>query len=174
MIKTTEPPPNSDELNPEIKKAVDAICAGGTLSELRGLGENDMEAIYGLGFNLYTHARYEEAEKIFAFLCIYNHLEKRFWKGLAASRQMWGRHLAAADAYGYMAICDLDDPEPHFQAARCLIAANEKKRAVSALDAAIEIAEKTNTPSYKTLAEQAAQLKKIIVGNKPRRKAGKK
>ena len=163
-MEIPEPPPYSEELNPEVKKAVDAICAGGTLSEIRGLGEKDMEAVYGLAYNFYTHARYEEAEKIFTFLCVYDHLEKRFWKGLAASRQMGGRNLEAADAYGYMAICDLDDPEPHFQAARCLIAAGEKKRADSALDAAIELAQKAKKPAYKSLAEPASQLKKATAG----------
>ncbi len=163
-------PPNEtetlDPLDPKVKEAVDAICDGGTLAEIRGLSEADMEVLYGIAYNFYTHGRYDEAEKVFIFLCTYDHLEKRFWKGLAASRQMGGKSAGAADAYGCMTICDLDDPEPHFQAARCLLAIGAKKRASSALDAAIELAERSSDPKHKALVEQAGQLKRAADGGK--------
>jgi len=154
MASFTEP------LDPKIKQAVDAICSGGTLAELRGLSPQDMEAIYGLAYNFYTRNKWQQAEKTFAFLCVYSHFDKRFWKGLAASRQMGKKYLPAADAYSYMAICDIEDPEPHFQAARCLIAAKQLKKAASAVDAAIGLAKKNST--FKEIEEAASQLKKTL------------
>ena len=161
--KNNSPPkevPLEQLLDPKVKQAVDTICSGGTLGELRGLAPKDMEAIYGLAYNYYTHSQWQQAEKTFAFLCVYSHFDKRFWKGLAASRQMGKKYLPAADAYSYMAMCDIEDPEPHFQAARCLIAAKQTKRATAALDATIGLASKN--PAFKELQASATQLKKAL------------
>ncbi|MFO1349197.1 MAG: tetratricopeptide repeat protein [Gammaproteobacteria bacterium] len=63
------------------------LATGMTLGEIRGLGRQDFEAIYGVGYNLYNQGKYDDAENVFKFLCFYDHLEKRTgWASAPAGR----------------------------------------------------------------------------------------
>ena len=49
----------------EIKEAAQKFLNGSTIKELRGITNDEMEAVYSLAFNYYRTGKFEEAEKLF-------------------------------------------------------------------------------------------------------------
>ena len=84
------------------------LAGGGTLADLRGLGEQDIETIYSIGFNFYNQAKYAQAEPMFQFACVYSHLERRYWMALGNCRQMAKNYQGAIDAYGFAFMLDAE------------------------------------------------------------------
>lgn len=142
------------------KKLEEAVAlikdGGGTFAMVQGISQDDLEAIYGVAHTFYGQQKYDKAEKLFAYLCLYNHLDKRFWKGLAASRQMNKNYKKAAEAYAYMALIDVEDPEPSFHAAFCFLEMKDKDTARKSLDAAIH--QSMGKKKYASLHKQAVQM----------------
>ncbi len=58
------------------------LTQGATFKELKGISDEELEAIYAVGHNLFTTGRYEDAEDAFRLLCFLDHLNKKFWLGL--------------------------------------------------------------------------------------------
>ena len=101
-----------------------------------------MEAVYTLAFNMYDQAKYEDAHGLFTFLGLYDHLEKKYWIGLAACRHMLKRYEAAIDAYSMAALFDVDNPEIPLHAAECYLALGNLDGAYSGAFAARHWAER--------------------------------
>jgi type III secretion system low calcium response chaperone LcrH/SycD len=133
----------------------------GTLKDIRGLADKDMEAIYAMGYLYYNNAKYEKALDVFRFLCFYDHLERRWWMGLAATWQMMKNFEDAIEAYRFAALLDVEDPTPHLHAADCFLAIGNTKDAESALMAVIHWAgEKPEHAAKKERAQALLQLMK--------------
>ncbi|MBF0103143.1 MAG: SycD/LcrH family type III secretion system chaperone, partial [Desulfobacterales bacterium] len=113
------------------------IKKGASFKDLRGLTDKDMEAIYSLGYTAYNNGKFEDAMKVFKFLSFYDHMQKKYWMGLAGCRQMLKDYAGAVQAYAYIAILDVSDPKVHLHAADCLMALKSYKEAESALLAAV-------------------------------------
>ena len=122
----------------DLKELTEAfITKGGTLKDVRGMSDKDMEAIYTLGHGFYNSGKYEDALNAFKFLTFYDHLEKRWWMGLGATRQMMEDFEGAVMAYSYTAMLNVEDPLPHLHAAECLLALEKYEEADSALSATV-------------------------------------
>lgn len=132
------------------------LTQGSTLKDLEGIKPEQLEAIYATGFMLYKNGRYEDAEKMFQSLCMFNHLETRFWIALGSSRQMQKKYATAIDAYGMAYLLNAKSPEPILQAAQCHLHLNHLAEAKEALELVIQTAA-SNTP-IKAQAEQLLQL----------------
>jgi type III secretion system low calcium response chaperone LcrH/SycD len=128
---------NSSIDDTNIKQIMELLLAGGTLSEAKGFSEDEMEAIYTLAYNLYQQESFENAEKIFAFLCFNHHLDLRFWLGLAAAREALKQFKLAIDAYSYAAMLKHDNPVPPFQAGLCYMALGQYDDAKNGFTASI-------------------------------------
>jgi type III secretion system low calcium response chaperone LcrH/SycD len=115
------------------EKAMELLANGGTLADLRGLGPQDIETIYSIGFNFYNQAKYEQAEPMFQFACVYSHLEPRYWMALGNCRQMMKNYKGAVDAYGFAFMLDNKDPWPTIQTAICYLAQGNKELAADSL-----------------------------------------
>lgn len=115
------------------EKAMQVLAGGGTLADLRGLGEQDIETIYSIGFNFYNQAKYAQAEPMFQFACVYSHLERRYWMALGNCRQMSKNYQGAIDAYGFAFMLDASDPWPGIQTAVCYLAQGNKELAGDSL-----------------------------------------
>ena len=113
------------------------LVQGATLKDARGLSEREMETIYTMGYTLYSQCKYQDAERVFKFLCVYNHLERKYFMGLAACRQMLKDFQGAVHAYTQAVILDVEEPDAHLYAAECLLAQKSEVNAESALFAAI-------------------------------------
>lgn len=122
------------------KMLEDFVLNGRSIREIQGLTEEQMEAIYATAFTLYNGGRYEDAEKIFHCLCIFDHLGHRYWMGLGATRQMLKKYKDAVDAYSMAAVLDVHDPQASLHAAECHLALGNVEAAKSALTCTIQYA----------------------------------
>ena len=99
----------------ELGHIVDQLLSGEkTLGDIRGLTTQEIEAIYTVAYNLFENAKYEDALRVFGFLCLYSHLDKRFWLGAAACHQQLKNFQQAVDAYSMSAMLDVEDPDATF------------------------------------------------------------
>jgi type III secretion system low calcium response chaperone LcrH/SycD len=123
-------------LTAEQKAALDIVAKGGTLKDVRGLTDEDIETVYTIGFNLYKQGKYGEAEPLFEFACLYSNVEERYWVALGSCRQMLKNYKAAIDAYGFGYLLDSDNPWPVIHTAVCYLALSDKAQAKDALQLA--------------------------------------
>ncbi len=131
-----------------------------TFGDLRGIGEKDLAAVYSIAYGLYNNGQFENAEKVFQFLCFYGHLEKKHWMGLAATRQMLKKFEDACQAYGMAALLDPGDPRPPLHAADCFLALGRYKEAESALSGALHFA--GEKPEYEDVRQRARTLLSLL------------
>ena len=155
----------------DLSHGLEVIKNGGTLSMLQGISTDDLEAIYSVAHSFYGQGDYDKAQKLFCYLCLYQHMDKRFWKGLAACYQMQKNYKKAAESYAYMALLDIDDPEPSFHASYCFIEMKDFDAARTSLDAAIHQAK--GRKKYQSLLTQAQQMLHHI-SDEQKRSNGKK
>ena len=126
-----------------------------TLSELKGMSENDVEAIYAVGYNLASVGKYEDAVKVFRGLVMLDHLEKKHWYGLGAVYQQLRDFEKASQAYRVCMFLDFFDPKPEFHCAECCLALGDEASALGLLDV---IEENAARPEFKAEAESAEYL----------------
>ena len=86
----------------KIAAAAKSFANGATLKEVRGITNDELEAVYSLGFGYYTTGKFEEAQKLFEFLVLFDHLSTKYWfalgdKGNAASAIMALEHYCPAN-----------------------------------------------------------------------------
>ena len=144
-----------------IKEAAQKFIEGSTIKELKGITNAEMEAVYSLAFNFYRTGRYEDAEKLFNFLALYDHLNPKYWMGVGAVRQVRKDFSGAVQAYGYASFLDLSNPKPQYHAAECFLAVGDKRNAASSLEALEEFCPK-ETEIGREYRAKAAALRKLI------------
>ena len=134
-----------------------------TLGELHGLEQKDMNAIYAMAYNLYNHGKYKDALEVFKFLSFYNHLEKKYFMGVGACRQMLKDFNGAVEAYGYAAMLDVEDPKVHLHAAECFLALQRFEDAGNALHSVLHVVEER--PAHAPVRDRAATLLQLLGNN---------
>jgi len=150
------------KLTPEkIEEAAKGFADMGTIRELKGITDKEMEALYTLGYSFYTTGRYGDAEKVFRFLVLFDHLNAKYWTGMGAVFQMQKRYGDAVTAYGYASFLDLHNPKPQYFAAECFAAMGDKVNALSALTA-LETFCPNNTEQGREYLAKAAELKATL------------
>lgn len=131
-----------------------------TFKDFTALTPESIEAIYLAGYTQYNAGRFEDAEKIFQLLSVLNHFEKKFWKALAAARQMQHKYEQAVAVYGYLGILDLQDPWPPLQSAKCLMRLRKFAEAETALRASMYLSEEK--PDKAKVFEEASSLMALL------------
>lgn len=111
------------------------LAEGGTLADVRGFTDDEMEAVYSFAHNAYQQRRYQDAKRLFYFLAENDHTESRFWMGLGASHQMTGEYEQALTAYGVAAVLDATNPQPPLRACECFLMLRDWNAGRKALDA---------------------------------------
>ncbi|PTX91918.1 CesD/SycD/LcrH family type III secretion system chaperone [Verrucomicrobia bacterium LW23] len=161
MTTTTTAATDSPELVEKLSSLLDSFfnnCS--TLKDARGLSTENMEAVYSVAYSLYTNGKYEDAHKIFQFLCTFDHLERKFWLGLGGCRQMLKRYPQAVEAYAYAALLDINDPVAASRAADCHIAMGKLDEAESALTAAVEFSR--GKPEFEKIYERSSAMLELV------------
>lgn len=132
---------NFEEPTPEEIEAIafDFITKGRSFREIRGLTQENMESIYAVGFTLYNNGRFEDSEKVFQFLAVFDHMVRKYWMALAGAQQMLKKYHKAIDAYSYAAMLDMFEPWAPFYAAECYLALKDEDKAKKALDSALDV-----------------------------------
>ena len=134
---------------------------GATLKELKGISNEELEAVYSLAFGYYKTGRYNDASKLFQFLVLFDHLNAKFWFGMGAVQQVQKDYKNAIMSYAYCSFLDLDNPKPQFHAAECYLAIGDKANAASALEA-LNVYCPRDTEVGREYLAKAEELKKVI------------
>ncbi|MBR6371957.1 MAG: SycD/LcrH family type III secretion system chaperone [Victivallales bacterium] len=147
--------------NEQIEKAAKSFMDMGTVRELKGITDAEMEAVYSMGFSFYNTGRYDDAEKVFRFLVLFDHLCPKYWTGLGAVAQMKRDFQDAVKFYAYASFLDIKNPKPQYLAAECFAAMGDKQNAISALTA-LEAYSPENTELGREYRKKAAELKATL------------
>ena len=154
----------STEINQDkIAEAAQKFATGfATMRELKGITKAEMEAVYSVGFNMYRTGRYDDAEKIFHFLVLFDHLEPKYWLGVGAVQQVRKDYQGAIASYGYASFLDLSNPKPQLHAAECFLAMGDKVNAASALIALDKYCPPETSATGREYRAKAAELRKLV------------
>ena len=145
-----------------IAEAAEKFATGfATMRELKGITKAEMEAVYSVGFNMYRTGRYDDAEKIFRFLVLFDHLEPKYWMGVGAIQQVRKDYQGAIASYGYAPFLDLRNPKPQLHAAERFLAMGDKVNAASALIALDKYCP-ADTQIGREYRAKAAELRKLV------------
>ena len=146
----------------KLQAAMKQMMEGGTtIREMKGITGAEMEAVYSVGFNFYKTGRMDEAEKIFKFLVMFDHMNPKYWIGMGAVQQVRRQYDAAVASYGYASFLDLGNPKPQYFAAECFAAKGDRENALSAL-AALEAYAPKNTEDGREYRRKASELKAAL------------
>lgn len=134
-----------NEINEQIiaetaKKLIEDVT---TVRDLKGISDGEMEAVYSLGFNFYNTGRIDDAEKVFKFLVLFDHMNPKYWIGMGSVQQVKRDYQAAVTSFGFASFLDLEDPKPQYHAAECYLAMGDRENALSALEAVKKFAPET-------------------------------
>ena len=139
------------------------LMEGAALADVQGYTEDEMEAVYHLAYNAYRQGKYPDARKLFQFLALNDHVESRFWMGLAATCQMSGEYREAVAAYEMAALLEATNPWPPFHAGECHMAMNDWGKSANAFQAVEILCEAAaGEEDHAELRARAAQLSKIV------------
>lgn len=158
----TSTPSDDNKPTKQFKLDPNIRLDGTPLYLLKGLTEKNIEALYLLAHHLYEEGRYEEACPFFQLMAFLNNQDKRAWLGAAACLEAKKEYKAAIGCYGCAAVLDETDPMPFFRSFNCHLENNDQKKAITALEAAIEIANKEEG-RYADLKEQAKKIKEALL-----------
>jgi len=114
--------------------------------QILGISESQVSCIppaqersfYAAAFDLYENSDYRGAAPLFMQLVLTDPFSEHYWLGFASCKQMAKEYEAALHAWSMVALLKEGDPMPHFHAAECLLALDEKHDALKALDAALD------------------------------------
>ncbi len=151
------------ELQTRLQNALNALTDGSmtTMAELRGITPSELEAVYSVGYNYYRTGRIEEADKLFKFLCMFDHLNQKYWVGMGAVKQVQKDYRTAIACYGYAMFLDTENPKPMFHAAECYLATGDKESAREALASLLKNCP-TTTENGRAYRAKALALQNII------------
>ena len=117
----------------------DGLQAKGSLCEAMGMDSTALEAIYALAYGQYEQEQYGEALRTFGLLCLFNHNDLRFWKGLSSCSLMLKDYEGAICAFEYLTThLKKDDPELRLRAAECYMHVGNNDVAKAELDHVIQ------------------------------------
>lgn len=137
------------------------IETGSPLKRMKGVTDEELEAVYTLAFGYYRTGKYAEALKLFQFLVMFDHLNAKYWMGLGAAQQVLKDYQNAVISYGYSSFLKLDNPKPQLHAAECFLAMGDKAKAASALFALNEYCP-ADTDIGREYRAKAAKLREVV------------
>jgi len=140
----------------QIQAAAKQFAAGATLKEVKGISNEELESVYSLGFSYYRTGKFEDAQKLFEFLVLFDHLNTKYWFALGAVQQAQKQFQKAIASYGYSSFLDLENPKPQYHAAECFLALGDKTNAASAIMALEQYAPRNTDVGREYLAKAAA------------------
>ncbi|MBQ9693385.1 MAG: SycD/LcrH family type III secretion system chaperone [Kiritimatiellae bacterium] len=103
------------------------------LRDVKGITNNEIEALYAMGYHYYRTGKLDAALRIFKGLVTLDHLEARFWLGLGGVQQRLEAFADATQSYAMASLLDIHDPRPQLAAAECYLKLHQLHEADSAL-----------------------------------------
>lgn len=141
------------EKKDQISDLLKDFAAGKTLGEMRGFTPDELEAVYSVGYTYYRTGRFEDAEKLFRFVCLFDHVTSKYWLALGAVLQAQRKFRDAIKPYGCAMLFDIKDPRPYFHLAECQLALGDFGEALLAIDTLEKLADPTTQRGRDYLAK---------------------
>ena len=135
------------------------LIRGGTLGDWLGMGPAERAAADALARYFYQQDQYDESAQLFLWLIAMQPFERSYMLGLAAVRMMQGRYADAVDQYAAALALDIEDPQPAFLMAQCLLKMGLRDPARDALSICLEYAK---GPPHADLRARAQALVDLI------------
>lgn len=132
------------------------LAQGGSMRELRGLDESQLEAMYKVAYSRFNSALYEDALLIFRHLCLLDHNNYRYFLGLGATQAQMQLYAQAAATLLHAEKLDTQDPRASLAMGGCFIEMKRMPLAKQALSHAIKRAEKSK--QWRQELQQARHL----------------
>lgn len=140
-----------------LRRLVDqALLQRTPLGAVRGLDRDRLEMLYTLAWNALAQEQYAQAEKLFKFLVLHQHLEASYWLGLGVCYQRQQRYELALTAFGQASQLAVDNPQPALHGGECHLALRRPKPAQAAFKAALHWSEER--PEWSELRQRAEVL----------------
>lgn len=129
---------------------------GGTLASHMGFDKNALEYLYGQAEFYYNSGKYNEADKLFRLLMLWNGGDLRYFLGVGACAQMNKDYKEAIIWYLAAVLIDPKSPYPWFYMSGCYEKLDEIPLTIDSLENVVEKA--GNNPAYKEMKEKATSL----------------
>ena len=142
------------------RQVVDLLANGSTLKDIHGYTDQEFDALYALGYNLYNQGKFGEALQAFGFLLMHDQLERKYYKAFGSCLQMLKRYEEAIRNYSMASILDLTDPEPTFHTAECMVALGMPAEALEALQ--MVLVDTKGKADYQVMHERARAMIEVI------------
>ncbi|PJE79760.1 Chaperone protein IpgC [invertebrate metagenome] len=138
------------------EQLVDFFGKGGTFKDLKQMSDEAMEAIYSVAYNLYQSGKYAEAQKIFQFLCFYDHFNRKYFMGLGACQQMLKQYDQALEIFAFAVMLDGSDPGAMIYMGDCHLALGDQPMAIQSYEMAMDCA--GDNPKYASDKQRAQNM----------------
>ncbi|MFH0302307.1 SycD/LcrH family type III secretion system chaperone [Bradyrhizobium sp. 31Argb] len=136
--------------------APDLMAGRATLGDVVGITDEELEALYALGYRYYCCGKYEHALSFFRFLCLHRHTDARSWLSLAAASQMLEDAEGAVQAYRLAALLTSEDPQMPLRAAECFVKLGRPAAAIVALGDVLTLS--AGNPEFDMFAWRARRM----------------
>lgn len=136
----------------------------GTVREMKGISNQQIEAVYAMGVDFYKAGNFDAAEKAFHFLVLFEHTSSKYWTSYGSVLQVGKRWDEAIKAYQMGMLYDIHNPKPAYYAAQCFIAKGDYVNATLALKSLAAYAPKDTPVGQKFLAKGLELAKKLKNG----------
>ena len=161
IAQTAQNPALAKEHSKLTFSLIEKMCKGEcAIRDILGFDDQQMDAFYAMGYNFYQAGKYDDANKIFRALCLFDSLVPKHWLGLGATLQMQKQYEQAAEVYGMCATINVEDPRASFHAAECFIALNDREKAIAALNTVVELS--SDTPKNKPFIDKAKAMLALL------------
>ena len=133
-----------------------------TVREMKGITDEEMNAVYTVAHNFYTTGRYTDAETIFKFLVAFDHTNEKYWMGLGAVHQAQKHFKDALAAYAnVVGNMNIENFKAAFYAAECFLALGDRVNAQNAIEQ-VKMYADVKTEEGRKFSVKAAKLEKMI------------
>jgi type III secretion system low calcium response chaperone LcrH/SycD len=134
-----------------------------TLADIQEIPKQTLELCYRIGYNAFNAGDAASANRMFAFLANFDHLEPKYWLGLGASLQRLGRFDDAAVSYTTAATLAGGDTTALLHAADCLLSFGERDQAGNLLRLVLKLS--GDDPTQAGSHERAEGLLALLDGS---------
>ena len=146
------------------EKMEEFLMAGGTMHELYGITQKELDALYIKGFQEYNAQQYEKAKQIFAYLLYLNSDEAKYWFAFGAVLHVFKRYEEALCYYAMAADKDILEPIYTLHMVECFIGLEKHSEALEAL--AILLKETESDPKQSELYAKALAYQTLLTQKK--------
>ena len=135
-----------------------------TVRDLKGVSDGEMDAVYALAHDFYQTGRYDDAETLFRFLVLFDHLNPKYHLALGAVLQVKKDFDSAIKCYSLVCgLLDIKNVKASFYSAECYLAKGDRESALSALMHVDTYAD-VKTEEGREFKAKAAKLRKLVEG----------